>query len=420
MIRHPLNSAVGRARPDLNRVADGIAASLRQFSISAQRCANNDGNGDGISDDPRRLTGRARARNAVSELISEVHSTVEQTRNRMPARQVESEGVGERQGPRVITTPAGFKGVQRVAFGNGGDGGGMRRPGGANVIRGGFRGRGSGGPMFARGGGGGGGGFRGGGGGGYRGGGGGGFRGGDRGGFRGGSGGGFRGGMRGGSRGGFRGRDDRPRRGRGGSRGGRGDRDGNKEREGETPLIGSDKEVRKYLERNEMGHTMPFNPQISLESLAGFGPGLATSATPFAAEEATLRQAKILGGGYGYDPTHLVDQHVLVAAYHKVGPGIFIPPSEHGRTWVNSIIKKVKPPAPEVKTAVLEDALLGKYNGPKYAESKDTLGVIESYVKRDGTWNVDAERRIGEKVRSLLSPPKPVQDGPPATKEAKA
>ena len=78
--------------------------------------------------------------------------------------------------------------------------------------------------------------------------------------------------------------------------------------------------------------------------------------------------------------------------------------------------KKLDTP-PEVKTAVLEDVLLGKYNGPKYAEAKDTLVLVESYVKRAGKWNAAAERGLEEKVRGLLGQPKPVQGD---AKEAKA
>ncbi|KAK8074860.1 hypothetical protein PG997_009523 [Apiospora hydei] len=61
MLRNPLQSAVARgARPDLHRVADGIASSLRQFSIAQARC----------DDEPQRPTGRQRSAAAVKELFS--------------------------------------------------------------------------------------------------------------------------------------------------------------------------------------------------------------------------------------------------------------------------------------------------------------------------------------------------------------
>jgi hypothetical protein len=46
MFKWHVNAAIGRGRPithDLGRVADGIAASLRQFSISLSRSAEEDG-----------------------------------------------------------------------------------------------------------------------------------------------------------------------------------------------------------------------------------------------------------------------------------------------------------------------------------------------------------------------------------------
>ncbi len=46
MFKWHVHSAIGRSRPaahDLSRVADGIAASLRQFSISLSRSAEENG-----------------------------------------------------------------------------------------------------------------------------------------------------------------------------------------------------------------------------------------------------------------------------------------------------------------------------------------------------------------------------------------
>jgi hypothetical protein len=46
MFKWHVHSAIGRGKPvanDLGRVADGIAASLRQFSISLSRSAEEDG-----------------------------------------------------------------------------------------------------------------------------------------------------------------------------------------------------------------------------------------------------------------------------------------------------------------------------------------------------------------------------------------
>ncbi|KAI0384139.1 hypothetical protein F5Y04DRAFT_236740 [Hypomontagnella monticulosa] len=378
MIRHPLHSAVGRTRPDLNRVADGIAASLRQFSFSAGRSAD---------DQPQRPTGRQRAAAAVDELIATAESSTSS------AKQTLATSSGSRpqgssqssssdtarppprsQGPNIIT----LKNISRGApdSGNGGI---------ANLIRGGFlgRGRGRGGGSFAPSAG--------------------------RGGFAG------RG--RGGARAGGN-RDDRPRRSRrGGARGRRGrDEDGegggrrgrgrgrdNQGDEGQA-RIGSDPEVKAYLAQKETGETIAFNPSVSLAELAGWGPAMATSATPFAQGETVMRQARILGGGQNFHPTYLENQHEMRVAWRD-GPGVFVPPSEDAKVWAKQVLgdREVKAPE-EIKTAVLEDALLGKYEGPKYTDPSDTLATVRNYAKRDGTWNAGAERSIEAKVRSLLGP----------------
>ncbi|KAI0837504.1 hypothetical protein F5Y06DRAFT_67490 [Hypoxylon sp. FL0890] len=394
MIRHPLHSAAGRTRPDLCRVTDGIAASLRQFSVSAQRNNPDDDWGDG----PRRPTGRQRTEAAVDEIISMMKKNVTPSQQ-TPATSPEfsMRPMGRAQRPNVITldnlSRGGLNGNNprdiRLSINRNGDGP-NRGAFGPNIIRGGFRGRGRGGsfsPSFN----GGGGMTRG----------------------RGGGGGG----------GGRFNRDDRPRRGARGGAGGAGqrrrrrgnkdDKEGDMEEEDsvDTPRINA------YLEEKETGMTMAFNPSLSLESLAGWGPAIATSTSPFGQGEVVLRQARILGGGQHFHPQHLMGPDDIRAGYRD-GTGVFVPPSEEGKQWAKQVLKdKPITAPPEVQTAVLEDAILGKYNGPQYADPKDVLGTIRSYVKRDGTWNVQAERRIEEKVRALLSRGQPA--GGAGAKEAR-
>ncbi|KAI1408956.1 hypothetical protein F5Y13DRAFT_97612 [Hypoxylon sp. FL1857] len=401
MIRHPLHSAVGRARPGLCRVTDGFAASLRQFSVSAQRCNPDDSRDDG----PRKPTGRQRAAAAVDEIVAmegraaspSRHTFASSSGSRPEARSSSTPPAGA-QGPKIITlTSLPRGGLNRNAFrkvdpinGGGGNGNGYgdgsdRNASGPNIIRGGFRGRGgSSAPSYRIGGA-----------------------------VR-------RGRSGGGGGGGNFNRDDRPRRsaragggggGRGQGRGPRGRRrddkggkDGKDDKDGgeeEVPEI--EPRIMEYLEAKETGTTMPFNPSLSLESLTGWGPAVATSGTPFGQGEIVMRQARILGGGQHFHPQHIMNSHETLIAYRD-GNGAFIPPSNEAKQWAKQVLKDrpiVAPP--EVKTAVLEDALLGKYDGPKYADPEDAVGTIRSYVKRDGTWNVRAERGIEEKVKTLLS-----------------
>ncbi|KAI1137101.1 hypothetical protein F5Y05DRAFT_78518 [Hypoxylon sp. FL0543] len=367
MIRHPLHSAVGRARPDLCRVTDGIAASLRQFSVSARR-SNPDENGDG----DRKPTNRQRSAAAVNEIISMMED------NKSPSTKTFTTGSGARPEAGSYAPPARAQRPNIITLNNLRSGGLNRNssgPGasGPRIIRGGFRGRGRGGGSSFN------------------------------------TGGAMR---RGGGGGASANRDDRPRRsrpragGRGGSRRRREDKEGEEDDEWDLNE-GMDPAVKAYLEEKEMGTTMTFNPTLTLESLTGWGPAVATSGTPFGQGEVVMRQARILGGGHAFHPQHLLLPDDIRAAYRD-GTGVFVPPSEEAKQWTRQVLKdKPITAPPEVKTAILEDALLGKYDGPKYADPEDTTGTVRSYVKRDGTWNVHAERNIEAKVQTLLSRSQP-------------
>ncbi|KAI0103579.1 hypothetical protein F4814DRAFT_431923 [Daldinia grandis] len=416
MIRHPLNSTVGRTRPDLKRVTDGIAASLRQFSVSARRSAEDDNSNNNDDDRSQRPSGRERSVAAVNELIATVDGVIGSSRPVYNATaKTPSPSPDRSQGPNIITSKnlprGGFTGITRVPISNGpniirsdnfqprGGFNNIRGAGapsgmpprlgasnGPTIIRGGFRGRGGGGSLPSRGG--------------------------DprfgplrQGGPRGGGGGGG---------GGNRRPDDRPRRGRGSRRRGDDDERGVKRRDAEQQADESRQittpSIKAYLEGKETGQTMAFNPSLSLASLAGWGPAVATSSTPFGQGETVLRQARILGGGQAFHPQYLEKPLSLHIAWRE-GNGAFVPPSDEARLWKKQVLKDRPFEAPaEVKTAVLEDALMGKYGeGPKYADPEDTIGTLRSYVRRDGTWNVHAERRIEDKVRGLLG-----QSVPPA------
>ncbi|KAI2602252.1 hypothetical protein GGR54DRAFT_529432 [Hypoxylon sp. NC1633] len=397
MIRHPLHSAVGRVRPDLNRVTDGISASLRQFSISASRSSFDDdskGKGSGSDNNDRpRPSSRQKSADTFKELLAVVDNV----------RPSSSSSKGATISKSQLNT---FTRSKDITVSSLSDDNSFRKDTDRNIIRGGFRPRARGGEgnfaasrgAFSRDGGGGGGrGGRG--------------RGGNnfapsRGAF-GRDGGGGRGGR---GRGGFsRSGDDRPRRGRGGARGGRGrGRGRGNEDKGQT---GEDKyepglddpRIKEYFAEQDTGDTTVYNPALSIDLLAGWGPAVATSSSPFGRGETVLRAARILAGGQAYHPSHVLSIRDTANGYRH-GNGLFIPPSKEGKEWIDMWAKgKTLVRPDEVKTAVLEDTLLGMYGeGPKYADPNDTIGVLRSYVKRDGTWNAHASRSIEAKMRSML------------------
>ncbi|KAI1872195.1 uncharacterized protein JN550_003914 [Neoarthrinium moseri] len=382
MIRNPIHSTLGRGRPELTRLSEGIAASLRQFSIAQARC----------DDKPSRPSGRQRSAAAASELVA-MNEDRKPARGAAPqaARASASRPAAATRAPEMpkVITIANLRGgglrggIQgRFAGPNKAQGPGGSAASSGAVIRGGFRGRGRGGA------------FRGG-------------AAGGRGGAVGGRGG--AGGYRGGA-GGYRGGRGRGlRRGRGDDRPMRGPRRTQEEKEDDQEyqrfknMGEEDPEVSAYVEKVECGvvHTYtPMAPKELLADLAAYSPAVASSA-PISQTATTLFQARMLGGGKPYHPdeyTHPRDAKKL----YTEGEGIFFP-SPEAKAWTEKAGNfNFKAPPQETTSAVLNVALQGKYEGPKFAPSTDAFGTIQSYVKRDGTWNMVAERGIEAKVRSLL------------------
>ncbi|KAI0422865.1 hypothetical protein F5X98DRAFT_105021 [Xylaria grammica] len=364
MIRQPFNSAIGRTRADLSRVTDGIAASLRAFSTAQQLAAAPQDNNDGS-----RPTGRQRAAAAFSDLVElNKRSEIQPSSDTAPTfRRLDLRSESPIIVPRASS------------------------PGGPNIIRGGLRG---------------------------------GFRG--RGGFiRGGAAGvGGSPGMMGSARGG-RGRGQGQGRGRGG-RGGRGERGGRgRRRRDDKDSKNNDNqlehgwspEVIAMREAREVGSLHQFDPSISKSDLAGWGPAVAITGSNFAKEETAIRQARILGGGRPFHPLDYQSLDDKWKQYTK-GNGLFFPTEEEKKRSAEAMGLEAFPPVPtETKTAVLQSALLGTYSGPQYADLTDTLGIVRSYVKKEASWSSAAERRIEEKIRSLLPGGRP---GPTKATGAKA
>ncbi|KAI0006291.1 hypothetical protein F4779DRAFT_620725 [Xylariaceae sp. FL0662B] len=343
MIRNPLQSVVGRARPDLNRVSDGIAASLRHFS-AAQRLSEDD-------DKPRRPSGRQRAAAAMEELLTIATSSGPKLTSRSPNNESTSRPPPgpQAQGPNIVSVKSGFTGFTKFDPGD--------RPGGSSEADSVAAAEAAVAVAFPD------------------------------------------------AEGAVP-----PAEEEGGEEAEEEEEEAEEEEEEEedaAAVTGCETTkttmtlVKQYLDQLDMGTTQSYNPGITLESLAGWGPAVATSATPFGQAQTVMRQARILGGGQAFHPQRVMHPDEARALYRD-GTGLFLPSAE-AKDWTEwTLKKKLSSPPSEAKTAVLEAALLGQYDGPKYADSKDTIGVVQSYVKRDGTWNAAAERRIAEKVKSLL------------------
>ncbi|KAF3003385.1 TATA-binding protein-associated factor 2N [Neopestalotiopsis sp. 37M] len=405
MIRHSIHNGLGRGRPELSRLSEGISASLRQFSAAQARCADEGRNNGGA-----RSSSRQRSAAAASEMLSmndqKRNKTSSTTKPSVPrtSPQAKPLGVGSAGGAPTSTGFTGFRRVDAKDLVKPSPGAGapgvVAAPGA--VIRGGFRGRGGG--AFA---GRGGGAFAG------RGGGASANRGGGFSASRGGAGG--AGGAFGQSRGGARG-------GRGGRGRGRGRRDGDDrpQRRGREDFaakreeqdfqrfkaqkMGQTTELTEYLEAVENGvdrSYQPVAPKDLLASLAGYAPAIASNPSTLAKEATIITQAVALGGGRPYHPEDWPSP-VEARKQYRQGHGIFFP-NERAKAWVENFSKpKFQSPPKETQTAVLDAAILGRYEGPRHAELKDTIGTVRSFVKRDGTWNMPAERSMEAKIKTLL------------------
>ncbi|KAI0532757.1 hypothetical protein GGR58DRAFT_151177 [Xylaria digitata] len=355
MIRQPFNSALGRARADLSRATDGITASLRAFSTTQQLAA--DQKSEGINDDNPRLTGRQRAAAAFSDLV-ELNKGIQR---------------GPTQGSSQSNTT--FRKLDLRSEAAPITVSSASSPGGPHIIRGGLRGslKGKGGLI------------------------------------RGGAA--SQGGRPGGAGTGdlmkFVRRDDSRgpagrNSGRQRPRGSRRERQGKGDDErGDTEDDWSP-EVIAMREAKEVGSLHQFDPSISKSDLAGWGPAVPTTGSSTAKDETVIRQARILGGGQMFHPLNSLGVDDMWKLYNK-GNGVFFPTEDAKKRSAEAMGLEAFPPVPkETKDAVLQSALLGTYQGPQYADLTDTLGAVRNYVKRDASWNSDAERRIEEKVRSLL------------------
>ncbi|KAF2969934.1 hypothetical protein GQX73_g3637 [Xylaria multiplex] len=349
MIRQPFNSALGRTRADLSRVTDGIAASLRTFSTTQQLAADN-------NDNNSRLTGRQRAAAAFSDLVElnkgvqgrstqappKSNTTFRKLDLRSDSASIRVPSASSPGGPRIIRgLPSNFRG--RVGLAQGGATNQSGRPGGA----------GTGNPMRPA-----------------------------------------------------RGNDSRGPAGKSGGgkrpRGSRRDSKDKGDNERDDAADDWSPEVIAMREAKEVGLLHQFDPSISKNDLAGWGPAVATTGSSIAKDDTTIRQARILGGGQMFHPLHSLGVDDMWKLYNK-GNGLFFP-TEDAKKWSAEVMGlEAFPPVPkETKDAVLQSALLGTYDGPQYADLTNTLGTVRNYVKRDASWNMDAERRIEEKVRSLL------------------
>ncbi|KAH7027683.1 uncharacterized protein B0I36DRAFT_141904 [Microdochium trichocladiopsis] len=397
MIRNPLQTAFTRTRPDLARVAEGISASLRSFSVAQRLAAANPSDDNGSSSrsssnssssnsnnkpasSPLAPTNnRQRASSAVDNLIYKAEQSVRNLQNPSAAA---PGGPGGQNIIRVTSLRGRGRGRGGAFAGPRnppGPSGVTERPGADYTRRPSPLGMG----LNVAGSGGGGGGGRG------------------------------RGGMSRGGRGGPRrdgGRGGRGGRGRRGAarRGDRGEgRDGADGERQDTrrldPLFVTDEEA-AYVSRLEVGTGKVYDPTFTLDSLHGYAPAVATTSSPFGYAATAVTQARMLSGGQPYnDENHVLPEEAL--ARSTKGHGVLFP-SVESRVWTQEFTTaegvEYKAANAETKQAVLEAALQGKYDAPQAVKLGDTLNLVQNYAKKDTRIFGQPGRTIHDKIKSLL------------------
>ncbi|KAK3693712.1 hypothetical protein B0T22DRAFT_47613 [Podospora appendiculata] len=221
-------------------------------------------------------------------------------------------------------------------------------------------------------------------------------------------------------------------RGRGNARGGRGRGRGRGGAKRGGAKDGSGPEVPKKLvwspeeqavhDRLEQGVVTEYTPSVTLESLVGYGPALATDAA-LGNVETAMRNMRVLGGGRPFDSTTGVTadpREAVKRYYHEKKPLFFNTPEE--KVFLEHSRQGFKIAAPEeaTKKVIVDTAILGKYEAPKFAPIGDVLGTMASFHARDVSYHKWESKAFMDKVKSLLPAATAAKASKPAAQAKKA
>ncbi|KAL2183790.1 hypothetical protein L209DRAFT_662118, partial [Thermothelomyces heterothallicus CBS 203.75] len=171
-------------------------------------------------------------------------------------------------------------------------------------------------------------------------------------------------------------------------------------------------EEQAVLDRLDKGEVVPHTPKLTRETLTGYGAAVATDA-PIGPAETVLRNMRLMTGGMAFnsDSGVTTDLKEVMKRYFYKKP-IFVH-SKGEREWIESAYPKLRLVGPneKIKKAILEPAVLGKYEQPKFADITDVKGTVANYHSRTSTYMDADSQKFIDKVLSLLPPQ---QGGKPA------
>ncbi|KAM7192278.1 hypothetical protein V8F33_008416 [Rhypophila sp. PSN 637] len=159
----------------------------------------------------------------------------------------------------------------------------------------------------------------------------------------------------------------------------------------------------EVLDRLDQGEYVRYNPQADLESLAGYGPAIATDNT-LGKVESALQAMRIMGGGRAFDndPASTVATRAFSKRYlHEKNP-IFVNTVGEKEWLEESMHTKLKGPVETVKEAVIETVIKGKYTAPEFKDLSDVTGLVANYQNREASYRTSHCQEFAEKLVSIL------------------
>ena len=163
-----------------------------------------------------------------------------------------------------------------------------------------------------------------------------------------------------------------------------------------------------YQRELDLQTVTKFEPEVTVDSLAGWLPGLAT-ADGYGTRGTAAKNLLVLGGGQPYGEDEMRDERADFKRF-RLGMPVFYNTVEEkewvARVWKRKINAK-REPNDTTKTAIKDYGLRGLYEAPKPAELEDTVGTSHTKHVLDGTYLKKDINAFEDKLRSLLPQTRP-------------
>ncbi len=160
----------------------------------------------------------------------------------------------------------------------------------------------------------------------------------------------------------------------------------------------------------EQGVRTPYTPKLTLETLSGYGPAIASKSSQSHVERA-MRSMRILGGGRPFNDTVVYDdpRRRLHRYFEEKEPLFF--DTMRQKEWLEDQRQgaKMHPAKEATKKAIIQTAILGNYeaHAPKVLSKQDTLGLVGNYQAKQVTYRTKDSQMFNAKLQSLLPAAKP-------------